>query len=411
MKVVINAVSAKLGGAATYVRNLALSLRENPPAGDEFLFIVPPGRAAELRNGAGGDARIRVLESGAAGGSYAARWWWEQVTLRRLLARERPDVLFSSANFAMLACPSPQVLLVRIPIYFSAEYIEHVLPHKSATFRLETALRRWLVCRSVRAADCLMTPTAAMRDDLARFARVDAGRTVVNAYGVPDERVGRASAAAARNGRAAFRLLWVSHYADHKNLATLLRAVLLLRGDAALPKIELWLTLDAEAQRGQHTPLPPAERELLASLGDTVKLLGVRSYEETWKLYEQCDLFLFPSLCESFGHPLVEAMASGLPIVASDVAVHREICGEAAAYFPVLEATTLAQTLRGLMLDSPAREALAANGSQRVQSFLWNDHVARLLALWRELAACGSAASTVADAASNPARVSAREGL
>ncbi len=382
MKVLINAVSAKLGGAATYVRNLAGSLEAQAGSDEQFVFVVPPERAREMQTQSG---RVSVKESSAASGSYASRWWWDQVTLRELLSRERPDVLFSSANFAMMACPCPQVLLVRIPIYFAEEYLQHVLPQKSAGFRAETALRRWLVCRSVRAADCLITPTAAMRDELARFARVNPAKTAVNAYGVPRERVGRARAE--RNGRESFRLLWVSHYADHKNLETLLQAVQLLRGQSGLPPVELWLTLDAEAQRGQHTPMPESERALLHRLGDAVNLLGVRSYDETWKLYSQADLFVFPSLCESFGHPLVEAMASRLPIVASGIAVHREICGNAAAYFPVLDAGALAQEIRRLMLDAPARESLSKAGEFRVQSFLWEDHVARLLTLLRSMAA------------------------
>jgi len=374
MKVLINAVSAKLGGAATYARNLARSLAEQAPSGDEFLFVVPEERAAEMPLG---NARVRVLSSGAASGSYAARWWWEQVTLRGLARRERPDVLFSSANFAMLGCPCPQMLLVRIPLYFSREYLEHVLAEKSATFRAEIALRRWLVARSVGAADRVMTPTAAMRDDLARFVNIPPGRAVVNPYGVPRERV---SAALTRKTSARFRILWVSHYADHKNLATLLRAAEILRAEM---DFELVLTLDAALRNGQHTPMPEAERELLARLEGVARLAGVRSYDETWQLYREADVFVFPSLCESFGHPLVEAMASGLPIVASDIPVHREICGDAAAYFPVLDAAALADALRGLMKDAATREKLTARGAERVKEFLWEDHVARLLELWR----------------------------
>jgi glycosyltransferase involved in cell wall biosynthesis len=377
MKVLINAVSAKLGGAATYARNLAQSLAEQAAPRDEFLFIVPEERAAEIP---ANDARVRVMGCGAAGGSYAARWWWEQVTLRGLTRRERPDVLFSSANFAMLACPCPQVLLVRIPLYFSREYLEHVLAEKPARFRAEIALRRWLVARSVGAADRVMTPTAAMRDDLARFVNIPAGRAVVNAYGVPRARV---TPPKAREASGKFRILWVSHYADHKNLATLLRAAEILRGKM---DFELVLTLDAALSNGQHTPMPPAEREQLKRLGGVARLAGVRSYDETWKLYGEADVFVFPSLCESFGHPLVEAMASGLPIVASDIPVHREICGEAAAYFPVLDAEALAETLRRLLRDAAARQRLAVQGGERVGMFLWEDHVGRLLELWRSMA-------------------------
>jgi glycosyltransferase involved in cell wall biosynthesis len=386
MKVVINAVSAKLGGAATYVRNLAASLLELAPPADEFIFLVPPERAAEMpREG----RRLRVESSRAASGSYAARWWWEQVTLRRVLERERPDALFSSANFAMLACPCPQALLVRIPIYFDSNYLEHVLPQKSAAFRAETALRRWLVCRSVRAADTVMTPSAAMRDDLARFARLDTARTFVNPYGVPRARLAAASPGGRAGGRVP-RILWVSHYAEHKNLATLLRAALRLR---ARRPFELWLTLDGPAGRGQHTPLREREAELLAGLNGTVKLLGVRGYDETWRLYPEADIFVFPSLCESFGHPLVEAMASGLCVVASDIAVHREICGPAADYFPVLDDAALAAALERLLADAGARESLAARGRARVRSFLWEDHVARLHSHLRRLCAARARAA------------------
>jgi glycosyltransferase involved in cell wall biosynthesis len=377
VKVLINAVSAKLGGAATYARNLARSLAEQAASGEEFLFIVPEERAAEMPADA---KRVRVMGSGAASGSYAARWWWEQVTLRGLARRERPDVLFSSANFAMLASPCPQVLLVRIPIYFSREYFEHVLTQKPASFRAEIALRRWLVARSVGAADCVMTPTAAMRDDLARFVKLSPGRAVVNPYGVPRERVGTAHSRAA-SGR--LRILWVSHYADHKNLATLLRAAEILR---KVMDFELVLTLDAALRNGQHTPMPSAEREMLARLGGVARLTGVRSYDETWQLYREADVFVFPSLCESFGHPLVEAMASGLPIVASDIPVHREICGKAAEYFAVMDAAALADALRRLLRDSAERERMAARGSERVKQFLWEDHVTRLLALCRKMA-------------------------
>lgn len=384
MKVLVNAVSAKLGGAATYVHNLVRSLAAQPASGDEFVFVVPPASAARLTAVAGAGP-VRILPSDAAAGSYLRRAWFEQIAIRGLVRRERPDVLFSSANFSLLVCPCPQVLLVRIPIYFSREYLAHVLPQKSAAFRAETALRRWLVCRSVRAADWLMTPSAAMLDDLRAFARVDPARAVVNSYGVPASRLTDAARVRPSPG-APLRILWVSHYADHKDLATLLDAAGRLRA-AGAPPFELHLTLDPLAVNGQHTPMPAQERRLLAELAGVVRPLGVCSYEETWALYAQADIFVFPSLCESFGHPLVEAMASGLPVVASDIAVHREVCADAAAYFPVRDTATLAGVLRPLLDDADARRNLAARARARATSFLWEDHVARLLALLRRASA------------------------
>ncbi len=383
MKVLINAVSAKLGGAATYIQNLVRSLNEQAGAGDEFLFVVPPDRASELAT----RGRVRVAVSGAASASYARRWWWDQVTFRRLVEQERPDVLFSSANFGMVRPPCPQVLLVRNPIYFSREYLDLVLPRLGARLRAETALRRWLVCRSAAAADCVMAPSAAMLGDLRRFVDLSHTRTVVNPYGVPRERVNGALRPAAR-ADGPLRILWVSHYADHKNLATLLRAARRLRESSAVP-FQLQLTLDPAGRNGQHTRIPAEELRDLRALGEVVQPMGVQSYEDTWRLYESADLFVFPSLVESFGHPLVEAMAAGVPVVASDIAVHREICGDAAEYFPVLDDAGLAECLRRLMVDPAARERPAARGRTRVQRFLWENHVARLLDVLRETATRG----------------------
>lgn len=385
MKVLINAVSAKLGGAATYVQNLARSLVTQAGSQDEFLFVLPPERASSVE---AASPRVRVIASGAANGSYVRRWWWDLVTFRRLVESERPDVLFSSANFGLARCPCPQVLLVRNPIYFSREYLEQVLPDKGVRLRVETALRRWLVCRSAAAADCVMTPSAAMMDDLRRYVALDGSRCVVNPYGVPRARVadGASPEVPAARPPGPLRLLWVSHYADHKNLITLLRAARILR-DSGAPRFELLLTLDPAARNGQHTPMPREEFALLQSLEGTVRAAGVQDYDGTWRLYAAADLFVFPSLVESFGHPLVEAMAAGLPIVASDARVHREICGEAAVYFPALNESALVAVLRRLLEDATERKALAERGRTRVALFLWEDHVARLMDVWRNAAA------------------------
>ena len=145
--------------------------------------------------------------------------------------------------------------------------------------------------------------------------------------------------------------------------------------------------------------MPEKELALLRRLGATVRPIGVLDYDATWRAYEQADIFVFPSLCESFGHPLVEAMAAGLPVVASDIAVHREICGDAGAYFPVLDAQALAAQLGELIRDPARRQEQAARGSRRVENFLWEDHVDRLLGLLREMAASRAARRTAPRAA------------
>ena len=92
-------------------------------------------------------------------------------------------------------------------------------------------------------------------------------------------------------------------------------------------------------------------------------------------------MFVFPSLVESFGHPLVEAMAAGLPIAASDIPVHREVCGDAAIYFDPFDPNELADRIESLKTSGRLRERLAQMGIRRVkEQFDGVAHVQRFLA-------------------------------
>ena len=104
------------------------------------------------------------------------------------------------------------------------------------------------------------------------------------------------------------------------------------------------------------------------------------------ELYRRADVFLFPSLCESFGFPMVEALGYGLPIVAADTPINRELCGEAALYYAPLDASAAAQQLSAL-LGSPERLAQARSASERQypRSHLgWPEYARRFLEIVQE---------------------------
>jgi glycosyltransferase involved in cell wall biosynthesis len=89
-------------------------------------------------------------------------------------------------------------------------------------------------------------------------------------------------------------------------------------------------------------------------------------------------MYVTPAYTETFAHPLVEAMACGLPIVASDLAVHREITDGAALFFEKFSPKDLADKVMQL-LDSPALHSdLREKGLRRAASFSWKDHVEQL---------------------------------
>lgn len=382
LKVVINAVSAKMGGAVTYLTNILRCLPP-PESGYEFDVFTPP-ETAETQKGLPRNVRLVATSVGQA--AWWKRFWWEQVTLRGWLKRRKADVLFSTANFGMFRCPVRQLLLVRNALYFSKIYQDEFLPRHSLRFQVPFKFRRWLICRSVRQADVVMTPTQAMLDDLRRFVEVEPRKGLVNPYGANPTgsflREAKGEALPSLAGTTpVMRLIYVSLYSEHKNLATLLRAMPLLNRNGAR-KFALKTTVNPGWEGGAWT-VTHKEDLALARQPDVapwVEFLGPLGQQQVQELYGEGDLFVFPSLCESFGHPMVEAMAHGLPILVSNTPVNRELCGDAAVYFSPLSAEDLAQQVRALAQDPALIGKLGAVGRERAATlFVWDGHVQRIL--------------------------------
>jgi glycosyltransferase involved in cell wall biosynthesis len=107
--------------------------------------------------------------------------------------------------------------------------------------------------------------------------------------------------------------------------------------------------------------------------------LGTIRYNLLHHVYKACDVYVTPAYAETFAHPLVEAMASGLPVVASDLPVHREICGEAALYFPHFSPQNLARQLM-IAANSPTLcDEMKVKGQARASEFSWAAHVEELI--------------------------------
>ena len=165
-------------------------------------------------------------------------------------------------------------------------------------------------------------------------------------------------------------VLYVGRLTARKNAGALVRAM------AQVAQKDLRLVLVGPADR---TCENLAEVARAAGVSERVQFLGLRGDEQLRVLYATASLFAFPSLDESFGFPPLEAMAAGIPVIASRVPALVETCGDAAVYVDPTEVRDIARAIDSVVADPQRRAELRAAGLRRANVFSWRDSASRLL--------------------------------
>ena len=116
-----------------------------------------------------------------------------------------------------------------------------------------------------------------------------------------------------------------------------------------------------------------------------IQVVGYVTREDLGSWYGRARVFAFPSLDEGFGMPALEAMAAGVPVVASNRAALPEVCGDAALLVDPEDVEALAAALGQLMADEGLRERLAAGGLKRAAGFSWEKAAEQTWAVYQKL--------------------------
>ena len=174
------------------------------------------------------------------------------------------------------------------------------------------------------------------------------------------------------------KLLYISAYYPHKQPGLIAEAVRLLNSMGFPCHLTLTMNLEEiKAVRGGEKDYLLLQKSI--NIGQTT-MIGNIAYKKLSSIYAANDLFVFPSISETFGHPLAESMSMGLPIIASDTPIHREICGDAALYFSPLKPSSLIEKIQVIDKNKSLRNSLTKVGRENVrEKYEWEKHVDRLI--------------------------------
>jgi glycosyltransferase involved in cell wall biosynthesis len=357
-------VPGETGGMEVYARELIPALLAEAPTGMRFTAFINR-EAAAVGDGPWGE----LLPAVTVPVSARKRVEWvlgEQSLLPPLAARTRAQLVHSLASTAPLWGPFRRVTTVHDLIY--ARFPD-------AHPGLRDVGMRALVPSAVRRSHRVIADSASTRDDLIELLGARAERIDVVPLGLGTvRRVTPLSEPETRSRLALGErtvLLSLSAKRPHKNLVALIGALALISDDRrpllALPGYPTW----HEAEL----------RERAAALGvdEDVRFLGWLSGPELEGLWALSRGFVFPSLYEGFGLPVLEAMARGVPVACSNASSLPEVAGPAALQFDPHDERAIAEVLGRLLQDGELRDRLRAAGFERVRLFTWERTARRTL--------------------------------
>lgn len=289
--------------------------------------------------------------------------------------------------------------LIGSPDIFHAT--DHLLPHLWRTRTVLTLhdliflkypeahlpLNRWFLTlmmpRFLRDADAIVCVSHWTKEDARRLYGIDEDKMVVIPEAAdprfqPVEDADRLAVVRARYGLPERFILCVSTIEPRKNLTTLWEAYRALLQAGRSERLVIvgrkgWL----------YQPIFDRLREL--GLEDEVIFAGQVADDDLPVFYSLATCFCFPSLYEGFGLPPLEAMASGCPVICSNVSSLPEVCGEAALLVPPTDVGELTAALRRLLDDAEPRADLRARGLRQAARFSWQQTAQRTAAVYDSL--------------------------
>jgi glycosyltransferase involved in cell wall biosynthesis len=371
----VTSALSQRAGIGRYTRELVSALVRNDKSVDYLLFSAKQPTWDPLENRIPSDSNVRYRQS-----PFSERWLyrlWYRLRLPIPVQTFTGDVdIFYSPDFVL-----PPVR-DEIPTVLTVHDLSFV--HFPETFT--PSLRKYLnqvVPRSVRSASHVLADSQTTKDDISNIWNIDEKKITVLYSGVDRSFRPPSDTAKLVNVRNKYDLgdrpyiLSVSTIQPRKNYQMLIRAFKEVAKDFPHRLIiaggKGWLYEETLAEVNAQ------------GLNDRVLFVGFVDDQDLPALYSDATLFVFPSLYEGFGLPILEAMSCGVPVVVSNASCMPEVAGEAALVLPPQDEEAWTAAIRDLLDDPNRRAQMVAGGFLRARQFSWKRAAEQLSGVVQQL--------------------------
>lgn len=358
-------------GIRRYIQGLVRALPAEMGPGDQIYLLlnpwqtIPKWAAAAVRASNG-----LMVQVSASPFSLAQQW-----KIPRKLQPVDPDIYHSFTSFMPYRLSVPTVLAVHdlIPI--------HLPRYNSSRARLFFRFCMSLALRSTRR---VISNSEATRRDFLDYYHLPEDKivTIPLAAGeafhppIPQE----ISRVCSKFDLPESYILYLGSNKPHKNLPFLVEAWARIAGDHRSEDFKLVIA-------GNWDPRYPQARQLASrlDLSGSISFLGPIPDEDLPGLYGGASLFVFPSLFEGFGFPVLEAMACGTAVACSRTSSLPEVAGNAAVYFDPLDLDEISGVLPATWNDPALLQDLRERGLERVENFSWRRAARQTVQVYKEI--------------------------
>ncbi len=342
-----------VGGTETYALSLIHALAAEDHNNDYVVFLNRESADLDVTPG----PNFRRIVCPFIAHRRAVRYVWEQAALPLQLMKASPDLVHNLGYVGPLAARCPQVLTVHDLNYLGHQGRRTAVGRRAFQFFVETSVWR---------ADRVITISQFSRGEIIRHLDVSPEKvTVVHSAGreLPDSLPGQPAviSEAVRNVARPFVMAF-SSLSAHKNIPRLISAFARI-SDAVPHSLVLVGHLPENAE---------VRAELERAGSERVRFTGYLPDNDVRALMHDTSLFVFPSVYEGFGLPVLDAQHAGVPVACSSAAALPEVAGDGALMFDPLSVDDMAQALKRCLLDMDLRESLLERGHINARRFSWS---------------------------------------